>query len=54
MALRPARDTENQRRRHVGARHGVPLQRLEGVIFGGVSMGLWPTRAHENPLAMRT
>jgi len=26
MGLRPARDSENQRRRHVRARHGVPLR----------------------------
>ena len=36
MGLRPSRDTENQRRRHAGARHGVPLRRPAGAIFGGV------------------
>ena len=33
MGLRPARDSENQRRRHVGARHGVPLRAHGERIF---------------------
>ena len=37
MGLQPTSDTENQRRRHVGARHGVPLRRPPGVIFGGAA-----------------
>ena len=32
----------------------APLERPAGVIFGGATMGLSPTREHENPLAMLT
>jgi hypothetical protein len=62
MGLQPTRANENHPRRH-SRESGGPFSvrntmdsRFRGndVIFGRVSVGLWPTRVHENPLGILT